>query len=330
MKLYTNTADVLPTKRRIIRRFCRDESKRRLLFILRVRDIISTNTTKGMVRSYDNRQEYRSIQKEKGLTQEELGERLGVTNQAVSKWENETTLPDVMLLPRIAQVLCVTLNALYGITEDRPQKVRADDFPRAAREMLKDYFVKQAGARMPGGSELGESVDVFGCVSDTAGAVFISKNFSFVENTFRMPGSEAIYERVELVSFLKKLADQKALKVLAYMYRTAVERHTSDPDTEGWGGKTLAFTLSSVAEECSLEIDEALETIEKLTALHLITDKWIEDGVTEYYFSMDNAQFVLVIFRALNLLFAEDRCYSLWRDTSRISDYLFEKLWQTN
>ena len=65
MKLYTNTADVLPTKRRIIRRFCRDESKRRLLFILRVRDIISTNTTKGMVRSYDNRQEYRSIQKEK-------------------------------------------------------------------------------------------------------------------------------------------------------------------------------------------------------------------------------------------------------------------------
>ena len=55
------------------------------------------------------------IRKKRGLTQEELGAKLGVTNQAVSKWENQTSLPDVMLLPEIAAALGVTLNDLYGI-----------------------------------------------------------------------------------------------------------------------------------------------------------------------------------------------------------------------
>ncbi|MBO7404011.1 MAG: helix-turn-helix transcriptional regulator [Clostridia bacterium] len=86
------------------------------------------------------------IRKKRGLTQEELGAKLGVTNQAVSKWENQTSLPDVMLLPEIAAALGVTLNTLYGIEEKKEERVRADDFPEAAREMLGAYFVRHAGA----------------------------------------------------------------------------------------------------------------------------------------------------------------------------------------
>lgn len=52
--------------------------------------------------------------KAKGLTQEELGAKLGVTNQAVSKWESEVSLPDVMLLPEITKVLGITLDDLYA------------------------------------------------------------------------------------------------------------------------------------------------------------------------------------------------------------------------
>ena len=54
------------------------------------------------------------FRKAKGLTQAELGELLGVSNQAVSKWESELTMPDIMLLPEIAKVLGVTLDDLYG------------------------------------------------------------------------------------------------------------------------------------------------------------------------------------------------------------------------
>ncbi len=59
-----------------------------------------------------------AFRKDKGLTQTELGELLGVSNQAVSKWESEINMPDVMLLPEIAKALGVTLNQLYDIPEE--------------------------------------------------------------------------------------------------------------------------------------------------------------------------------------------------------------------
>ena len=54
----------------------------------------------------------------KGLTQEQLGQLLGVTTQAVSKWERGGT-PDASLLPDISQVLGVSIDALFGCEEQR-------------------------------------------------------------------------------------------------------------------------------------------------------------------------------------------------------------------
>lgn len=55
------------------------------------------------------------LRKEKGLTQSELGERIGVSFQAVSKWERGETLPDVTLLPDLAKILETTIdNILLG------------------------------------------------------------------------------------------------------------------------------------------------------------------------------------------------------------------------
>lgn len=54
-----------------------------------------------------------ALRKAHGLTQTQLGERLGVSGQAVSKWEKEKNLPDVMLLPQIAKELGVTVDRLY-------------------------------------------------------------------------------------------------------------------------------------------------------------------------------------------------------------------------
>lgn len=53
------------------------------------------------------------LRKDKGWTQAELGEKLGVSNQAVSKWESGMTMPDIMLLPEIAEVLQVSIEDLY-------------------------------------------------------------------------------------------------------------------------------------------------------------------------------------------------------------------------
>ena len=49
-----------------------------------------------------------------GLTQEQLAERLGVTPQAISKWENDQSCPDITLLPKLAEVFGTTTDELLG------------------------------------------------------------------------------------------------------------------------------------------------------------------------------------------------------------------------
>ena len=50
------------------------------------------------------------------ITQEALAQQLGVTNQAVSKWESDQCCPDVMLLPKLADIFGITLDELFGRT----------------------------------------------------------------------------------------------------------------------------------------------------------------------------------------------------------------------
>lgn len=52
--------------------------------------------------------------KKLGLTQEQLAEKLGVTAQAVSKWENDQSCPDIYMLPKLAEMFGVTTDVLLG------------------------------------------------------------------------------------------------------------------------------------------------------------------------------------------------------------------------
>lgn len=54
------------------------------------------------------------LRKQKGLTQEELAKALGVTNQAVSKWESAQCCPDIQLLPALAKIFDVSIDNLIG------------------------------------------------------------------------------------------------------------------------------------------------------------------------------------------------------------------------
>ena len=53
--------------------------------------------------------------KQLGLTQDKLAETLGVTAQAVSKWENDQSCPDITMLPRLAEVFHITTDELLGV-----------------------------------------------------------------------------------------------------------------------------------------------------------------------------------------------------------------------
>ena len=55
------------------------------------------------------------LRKGKGLTQEELGQLFGVTNQTISKWEAGICCPDIQLLPEIAHYFGVSIDTLMGV-----------------------------------------------------------------------------------------------------------------------------------------------------------------------------------------------------------------------
>lgn len=55
-----------------------------------------------------------------GLTQDQLAEKLGVTAQAVSKWENDQSCPDIAMLPKLAEIFGITTDVLLGAAPDEP------------------------------------------------------------------------------------------------------------------------------------------------------------------------------------------------------------------
>ncbi|MBR3868506.1 MAG: helix-turn-helix transcriptional regulator [Clostridia bacterium] len=65
------------------------------------------------------------LRKKKGYTQEEFSDMLGVSPQAVSKWENDLSCPDIMLIPQIASILGITTDEL--LTGKAPEKVPAEE-----------------------------------------------------------------------------------------------------------------------------------------------------------------------------------------------------------
>lgn len=100
-----------------------------------------------------------ALRKEKGITQEELANVLGVSPQAVSKWENGS-YPDGDLLPRLADYFNVTIDYLYGRGERQlsvEQEIVAslqtisakdsDEYSRKFTEKIMDYcWAMQIGA----------------------------------------------------------------------------------------------------------------------------------------------------------------------------------------
>ena len=66
------------------------------------------------------------FRKAKGMTQEELANQLGVSSQAVSKWENDISCPDISLLPKLCRVLGITADELLTGKNDEVKMMPAE------------------------------------------------------------------------------------------------------------------------------------------------------------------------------------------------------------
>ena len=76
--------------------------------------------------------------KENGLTQEELAEKIGVSSQAVSKWENDLSYPDITSLPLISKILGVSIDEL--LSNEKTADIQL--IPSEKRKKLEDMLLR--------------------------------------------------------------------------------------------------------------------------------------------------------------------------------------------
>ena len=58
------------------------------------------------------------LRKKKGLTQEQLGKKLNVSYQAVSKWENNLSEPDLETLEKLTDVFEISMSEFFAMSKD--------------------------------------------------------------------------------------------------------------------------------------------------------------------------------------------------------------------
>ncbi len=98
----------------------------------------------------------RRLRRDHGMTQEELAEILGVTFQAVSKWENDTGMPDISQVVPLAYVFGVSTDELFGVSNkssrDEVMQIikNAQNYlsqPLNSEDLLRKYRVLQEGLK---------------------------------------------------------------------------------------------------------------------------------------------------------------------------------------
>ena len=79
-----------------------------------------------------------SLRKEKGMTQLELADKMGVTDKAVSKWERELSIPDINSITRLAEIFEVSVDELMqNKVEDKENNVANNKVSEIADVALK-------------------------------------------------------------------------------------------------------------------------------------------------------------------------------------------------
>ena len=72
-----------------------------------------------------------TLRRQSGLTQEKLGEKIGVTNKTISRWENGNYMPDIEMLQLLAKEFNVSINELLA-----GQKMSDEEFRKNADENI--------------------------------------------------------------------------------------------------------------------------------------------------------------------------------------------------
>ena len=82
-----------------------------------------------------------SLRKEKGMTQLELAEKMGVTDKAVSKWERDLSYPDINSIPKLAEIFGVSVDELMQVKTETKENISKNKIDGIVDTILKGIGV---------------------------------------------------------------------------------------------------------------------------------------------------------------------------------------------
>lgn len=211
------------------------------------------------------------LRKQKGLTQEQLANALGVTNQSVSKWESGQCCPDIQLLPAIATLFEVSVDELLGCNSAKglgniclnikdyftalPEKESFEVAYRLAA-LLHEIAVTDGYKKYIPWQEKNYSTDSIsswglsicsepeGSTGRMADSVFFS-----LGKAFQTPNISQLYE---LSLAMERFSDLSVLKTMYALYELTIH------DFE------LFVSLGDISAKAQLSAEETKQALEKL------------------------------------------------------------------
>ena len=84
----------------------------------------------------------KELRKEKGMTQEQLGERIGVSNKTISRWETGNYMPPVDCLNMLSDIYDISINEILAakrVSEDAFAEIAEQNITVTLKELEKDY-----------------------------------------------------------------------------------------------------------------------------------------------------------------------------------------------
>ncbi len=240
-----------------------------------------------------------ALRKNSGMTQEALATAIGVSPQSVSKWENSTNLPDIALLPILADIFGVHIDQLFGrgvsegcISEQVLEKgcdalldVMGSSFYRTWGDADKESYAESMQEYK---SYLKEHGDARTAVFMKHGLVHYREACGGLLLKRPAAGWASLFRNEEAFELLEKLCDKDFRTALAEVIK---------------GGKTV-FTLGTICRKCNIEDESALETKFRESRMFKISQLEVDDRMLDLYeFSLPEGKLAMLY---AALAFAEE------------------------
>ena len=259
------------------------------------------------------------LRKKKGVTQAEMGEALGVSSQAVSRWENKVGAPDLESIPSIADYLGVTIDELFmhnaKTTSDKIAAALQDEIASSKDDALfeKSYLMCENIA-LGAVAQIKQKPDhLYRAGKYNAFALrdsgFVKlKKQDDIDFFFLLSERDGFKDRVarnaaDLVAFFGVLSDKITFDILAFLYT-----RTATP-----------FTLDYIKKSLGLSAEEAERGISALVGAKMIAASALEtaDGIITVYSAALDAAFVGMLVFAIDLVGQNGEYYARSRKRNK-------------